>query len=64
MIWKSRDSSDFVRVFAYFPLKIQGLWIWLEFYDATGWYYDTWKNPDDLIKSRRYPSQLKANQPK
>lgn len=58
MIYKLKDPRIFRKKFALFPRKISDVWIWLEWFDATGWYYDFNKCPNDLIKSVRYPSQL------
>jgi hypothetical protein len=58
MKWKPKDSKEYRRRFALLPINIQGVWIWLEWYDSTGWYYDRSKCVDDFIKSKRYPSEL------
>lgn len=57
MIW-GKHPKEYRPRFAIFPVLISYKWIWLEWYDATGWYY-SWEQ-DDLVKSRRYPSRLKS----
>jgi hypothetical protein len=57
MRWKANEGREWRKAFAVFPTKIGGSWIWFEWYDKTGWYYKP--EVQDLVFSRRYPSQLK-----
>ena len=34
---KEVNPEQYQRYFAWFPRKIGRTWIWLEFYEATGW---------------------------
>lgn len=63
MKWKLKPDNEFRPKFAFFPVTIKDVRIWLEWFDETGWYYDPVKCPDDLIKSQRYPSRKSPNTP-
>lgn len=58
MKWKCKKELDWRKRFAFFPKKIGPYWIWLEFYDVTGWYFiDAYNSQKE--RKVRYPSDIK-----
>ncbi len=55
MKWKIKTKDDWTAKFAFVPIHYEGMWIWLEWYDVSGWY----SVPYDEQRDLRYPSQIK-----